>query len=93
MRKSGKLTPYKKRKLSKFTLLGRYIGVLGKTKEYSGLLYGKFISYDTKLPFPNLQQSDAVYNSFTGKTSIRGYVHLSWTAETCWLHNAFKFIP
>ena len=29
MRKSGKLTPYKKRKLRKFTLLGRYIGILG----------------------------------------------------------------
>lgn len=81
MRKSHKLIPYKKRKLRKFTLLGRYMGVPGKTNGYSGLLYGKFINYDTKLSFPNLQQPDAVYNSFIGKTSIRGYVHLSWTAK------------
>ena len=92
MRKRGKILPYKKRKLRKFTLVRPYMGLSGKTNGGSGLLYGKFLGYDTELSFPNLQQRDAVYNSFTGKTGIRSHVHLAWSAEACRIHYAFKFI-
>ena len=81
MRKRGKLLPYKKRKLRKFTLVRPYMGLSGKTNGGSDLLYGKFLGYDTELSFPNLQQRDAVYNTFIGKTGIWSYVHLSWTAK------------